>query len=400
MSSENKGPIEGDNAEIRAMAAQISLASLLPPGSEPHRLAHELRNLPSLPDRFNTAFLEHGWVYVEFACGHEAAEHALSMHRNGINQLDIDNYLAQSLLGIEPIKWQSLKIIGGGMVDPDHPVRASIVERIFEAYESDDYLVLVPLILMLVDGFGVSLTGTKSMFSDLESLDDLFQSSDSVAGHPSALKGLLVHLRKSQRGYSEQLLTMPLRNGILHGTRLNYANQITATKAINLLAAVVEWARDIAPEPKNDSAKREWNFKFLSGNLVRLNPNSPQYAFELFQSALSLRRYTDVVALINYHPVLTLLSEKIKEWRELDSVEVTIEPLTSWEIFGDNKSTEQHARCNARLLLKLRDNRTLEDNHTLRATRSIELARAELPSIWQIDLGILGAIRRLIDKDS
>lgn len=379
------------------MAAQVSLGALLPSGSEPHQLAHATRDLPSLPDRFNTEFLVHGWVYVEYACGYEPAEHALSMSREGAAQRDIDAYLAEELLGMDPIKWQALKILGGGMVEPDYPVRAAIVERVFEAYEAEDYLVVVPLALMLIDGFGVSATGTKSMFADLETLDELFQSSESVAGHPSALKALLVHLRKGQRGYSEQPLTIPLRNGILHGTRLNYANRVTAAKVLNLLAAVVEWARDVAPEPKDEIAKRDWNWKFLSGNLARLNPTSPQQALELFQSALSARRATDMVALINYHPVLTLLSEKIKEWREFGDCEIEIKVLAPWQLFGHDRDTEQHARCSTRLSITLPDGRTLANDHVLRATRSIELSRAQLPSVWQIDLGLLGAFRRLLD---
>lgn len=396
MTGTNKGSIEGDNAHMLSLAQQIALASILPQGSESHRLAQALQELPSLPDRFNSAFVEHGWVFVEFACGYEPAEQALEMLRGGGTQADIDTYLAKELLGIEPVKWQSLKVLGGGMVEPENPIRAAVVERLFEAYEAGDDLVVVPLVLMLVDGFGVSVTGTKSMFADLETLDDLFQSSESVAGHPSALKALLIHLRRGQRGYSENLLTMPLRNGILHGTRLNYANPVTAAKAINLLAAVVEWARDVAPEPKDEVAKRDWNAKFLVRNLARLNPGSPQRALELFEAALSARRATDLVALINYHPVLTLLSEKIKEWRELIGTEITIEPLSPWEVFGTAADSEQQARRRVRLTITSSAGEPISGEHMLRASRSIELRRARLPSVWQVDLGLLGAIRHLM----
>ncbi len=396
MTELNRGAIEDDNAQMANLSRQIALASRLPQGSEPHRLAHALRQLPSLPDRFNAAFVEHGWVFVEFACGYESAERALDMLHEGAPQAEIDAYLSEELIGIEPVKWQSLKIFGGGMVDPEHPVRAAVVERVFEAYEARDHLVVVPLVLMLVDGFGVSVTGTKSMFADLDTLDELFQSSESVAGHPSALKALLVHLRRGQRGYSESMLTMPLRNGILHGTRLNYANPVTAAKAMNLLAAVVEWARDVAPEPKNEVAKREWNAKFLESNLSRLNPDTPQRAFDLVTAALSAQRATDLVALINYHPALTLLSEKIQEWREVISIGITIEPLTPWEVFGTAADSEQHARRNARLVIVPQVGEPIIGEHVLRASRSVELSRAGLPSVWQLDLGLLGAIRHLL----
>ena len=137
MAKTRKGTVEGDNAQMGNLAQQIALASRLPRGLEPHQLAQGLRELPSLPDRFNTAFLEHGWVFVEFACGYEPAEHALDMLSEGGTQADIDAYLAKELLGIEPVKWQSLNVLGGGMVDPEHLVRAAVVERVFEAYDAE-----------------------------------------------------------------------------------------------------------------------------------------------------------------------------------------------------------------------------------------------------------------------
>jgi hypothetical protein len=394
------GKIEADNPSLKKLGNHIAVGSLFPPESELYKLTKEFRDLPSLPDRFNAAFIQHGWIYVEFACGWEAAEKALTAKKDGAEQSAIDEYLASSLFAIEPIKWQTLKVLGGGLADPKYPARASVVERLFEAYEGKDYLVAVPLVLMLVDGFGVSATGTKSIFADLDSLDELFQSSESIAGHPSALKALLVHLRKGQRGYSEDPISIPFRNGILHGTRLNYANPVTAAKAINLLAAVVEWARDVAPEPKDDIARREWNRKFLSANLTKLNPTTPQRALEMFQFALEDRRATDLVALTDYHPVITLLSEKIKHWRELDSVSIAIETLDSWTVFGTSSDTEQHARCSGRLTVILEDGTIRSTECTLYASRSAELAKAQLPSVWQIYLGLFGAIQRLINGSS
>lgn len=395
MSDAVRGPIETDNAEFRERADLVELAKLLPAGSDAYRLAIQCAGMFSLPDRFNQAFIEQGWVFVEFACGVEPAERALTMRKQGASQVEVDDYLAGHLLSIEPIKWQGLKLLGGGMVDPLHPVRASVVERVIQAYENNDYLVVVPLVLMLVDGFGVSVTGTKSMFADLDALDDLFQSSESVAGHSSALKALLAYLKKGQRGYSETELNMPLRNGILHGTRLNYANRVTAAKAINLLAAVVEWGRDIAAPPKDEVAKRERNLRFLNANLPRLKADCPEAALELFQAALTARRANDVVALIDYHPVITLLSEKIREWREVLELQIVIERLGPWAIFGGDHDSEQGARCEARVSVTF-DGVTETLERTLYACRSFELAQVGLPSAWRIGLSVLGVIRQMI----
>lgn len=393
MTQKSAATIGDDNPQLGELKTLLALAEAMPPGSEPHRLGKELRDLPSLPDRFNAAFIDQGWIFVEFACGLEAAEHALQKRASGSSDADIDAWLAEHFLGFEPIRWQALKLLGGGMAEPRHPVRADVTERALAAYEAGDWLVAVPLMLMLIDGFGVSETGTKSLFSDLDTLDELFQSSESVAGHPSALKPLLERLRRGQRGYSEAELTAPLRNGILHGTRLNYANKIVAAKTLNLLAAVVEWARDVAPEPRDEQAKQRWNKRFLWDNLERLRPDTPDRALELLSAALAEQRPTDVVALIDYHPRYTLLSEKIREWRELDRYEVGIERIGDWELFGDDRPGRT-GRCQIKLSLQARDGswRSVTEERVF-AQRSVELGEVGLPAYWQIALALLGLIR-------
>ena len=386
------GTIETDTPQIAELRRHIELGELMPPGSEPHRLARELRDLPTLPDRFNAAFVPLGWVFVEFACSYEVAERALRMKTEGAPADGIDRYLAGSFLVLEPIRWQALKLLGGGIVEPRFPIRAQVTERAFEAYEAGDYLAAVPLMLMLVDGFGVSATGTKSMFSDLEKLHEMFQSTASMAGHPSALKTLLAQLGRGQRGYSEEALTLPLRNGILHGTRLNYASEVVAAKALNLLAAVVEWARDIAPEAKNETARRAWNERFLRANLERLKPDSPGRALDLLIAALAERRVPDIVTLIDYLPLLTNFPEKMDEWRELADTHIEIDPVSPWETFGDGRPGTT-ARCRSRLTLTRADGRRILTEAPIFAERSAKLAEAGLPACWQISLSLLGLIR-------
>lgn len=384
--------ISNDNPKTAELRKHIALGSLMPPGSEPHRLAQQLLNLPSLPDRFNAGFIDAGWIFVEFACGYEVAEQALQMKARRTTADEIDAYLADGLLATQPIRWQALKLLGGGMAEPRHPVRADVTQRALDAYEADDYLISVPLILMLVDGFGVSITGTKSMFSDLEHLDDLFQCAESMAGHPSALKPLLERLRRGQRGYSEERLNLPLRNGILHGTRLNYANKIVASKALNLLAAVIEWARDATPESKDNAARQTWNERFLRANLERLGPGTPQEALQLFIGSLTGRRASDAIALLDYDPVYTNLVEKIRELRELDAIDVAIERVSEWKIFGDDRPG-QTASCTAELTIKRPDGTVNVSETRVYASRPVELVKLGVPLVWQIGLSILGAIR-------
>lgn len=395
MAGDDERSIEADNSSLGDLSQLLAFGRAMPAGSEPRAQADALAGLPSLPDRFNAAFLDHGWVFVEFACGYQEAERALAMLAAGETPGRVDAYLASAMLAIEPIRWQALKLLGGGMAEPRHPVRAAVVERVFEAWEAGDHLVVVPLVLMLVDGFGVSVTGTKSMFADSAGRDDFFEAAESVAGHPSALKSLLARLRAPARGYSEEPLLMPLRNGVLHGTRLSYADPVVAAKAMNLLAAVVEWGRDAAPEDGNHAARIAWNARFLRANLARLSPDSPDRALMLLRAALSAGRATDAVALVDYHPIHTHLAAKIPEWREVVALSPDVEATGPWEVFGSSGASEQRARCPAVVSISAPDGARVRSEHVLHAARSVELARADLPSFWRVDLDLLGAIRRL-----
>jgi hypothetical protein len=330
----------------------VNLANILPANTRLRIEAEELRSILELPDKFNAAFTAQGWVFVEFCCGYETEANALTMKANGNPPEEIDVYLSKQFLNIEPLYQQALKVLGGGLAEPAHPVRTEVVERAFRAYREADFIACIPLLLMLIDSFGVTRTGTKSIFSDLADLDDLFESEYSIGGHPSGLKAVLAHMVRMRKGYSEEALTLPLRNGILHGTRLNYSSEVVASKALCVLAAVIEWARDTATVPQDEVERRRWNAKFLKDRFIQLQSTSPDEALFLFQHAFDNCKPHDALALIDYHPTVTSLKSKLSEWKELmATVSITIVRKGDWQVFGASTDNEQHARCSAELIV-------------------------------------------------
>jgi hypothetical protein len=376
----------------------VDLAIQLPMNPELQKNAEALSSILDLPDKFNAAFVSQGWVYVEFCCGYESGAKALEMRMDGRSSEEIDTYLSENFLNIEPLYWQAKKMLGGGLAEPIHPVRANVVERAFHAYKESDFIVSIPLLLMLIDGFGIMKTGTKSIFSDLSDIGDLFESETSIGGHPSGLKAVLAHLVCAKKGYKEELLTMPLRNAILHGTRFNYGTKIVATKALCVFAAVVEWARDIAIAPKDEAARRDWNATFLTKNFAKLQSTSPDEALGLLQSAFDKSRHYEAVAVIDYDPIITNLHSKLSEWTDLMStVRIQIVRKGDWEVFGAPTNTEQHARCRIELTV-LQEDQDIDSrsDQTLYATRQAVMGELGLGNVWQIGLPILGIIRSKI----
>lgn len=380
---------------LRNAEELLELSSRLPSDSEPFQMAQALRHTLDLPDQFNAAFAAQGWVFVEFCCGYESAAEALGMKHQGRSPGEIDAFLADRLINVEPLYWQAAKFLGGGMAEPDHPVRAQVVERTFRAYREADFIACVPLLLMLIDGFGVTKTGTKSIFSDLSDLGDLFEEETSVGGHRTGLKAVLGHMVRGKRGYSEEMVTLPLRNGILHGTRLNYSNRIVAAKALCVLAAVIEWARDTAAPPKDEAARRKWNAQFLTRNFASLQSHSPDEALDLLQGAFDRGRAHEAVALIDYHPFVTHLQSKLSEWTDLlAAARIRIVRQGEWEVFGTPNDSQQQARCKVELILRRDDDASeARSEVTLYAARQADMKEIGLEHVWQIGLSILGMIR-------
>ena len=78
---------------------------------------------------------------------------------------------------------------------------------------------------------------------------------DSVSGHHMGLTSVMRVYQKTFRKRHDDEVFEVHRHGIVHGTVVSYSNQIVATKAWNMLAAVVDWAAAkekaaIAAEPK------------------------------------------------------------------------------------------------------------------------------------------------------
>ena len=133
-------------------------------------------------------------------------------------------YWQMGLMGLEPMR-----------------ARRRNLERAREHYLNEQWdscaLVLVPV----MDGFitDVEPASRRGLFA--RSPEEMV-AWDSVVGHHKGLTALMpVFLKSCKRRQDDEVFEL-YRHGIVHGTVVNYNNQIVATKAWNMLAAVVDWA--------------------------------------------------------------------------------------------------------------------------------------------------------------
>ena len=190
-------------------------------------------DLVDLPDRFNDAFSNDGWIATG-SLSADTMRQALHRFESGKRQeaedvilswFDRDNI---ALLAINRAKrfnkartrWDQLQ----------EALQLTFEERYWSA---------VPLILIACDGFASDVLGNSPFEKDAN-----LTAFDSIVGHPHSLQRLIGKITKGVRKSSDGELSLPLRHGILHGQSLGYANRTVCMKAWLLMIALVDWAYD------------------------------------------------------------------------------------------------------------------------------------------------------------
>jgi hypothetical protein len=134
--------------------------------------------------------------------------------------------------------------------------RWRLVEKALHHHRNGAYEASVPIVLAQADGICQDLVGSKAdmQFFKFEPKRQHFADASTIAGMPDGLEHLRPLFSEVMRksGATGKLT----RHGILHGRELRYDTQLNSTKALVLLAAVIEWAQANAGE-KVERLRRE-----------------------------------------------------------------------------------------------------------------------------------------------
>ena len=212
-----------------------------------------------LPDRFNAAFAESGWIATS-SLSADTMRAALKHHGEG------DEEAAEAVI----LDWLTPNIIHlfaitrsksfGDVHGRWHQLREALALT-----EEGRYWSAIPLILIACDGFASDVLGT----SPFEKNADLALF-DSVVGHSTSLPAAIARITKGVYKSSDDTLSLPLRHGILHGRSLGYANRTVCGKAWMLMIALVDWAADKREEETRrgkDKARRSTSWRDLCMSL-------------------------------------------------------------------------------------------------------------------------------------
>jgi len=221
---------------LRILGVDVSTVERAFAGIDLDELERRADTLTSTPDRFNELFGECGWImYGDMNL--EVATTAIAVaDEEGLEAGErvLLNYYDSETVSFHLNRMQAVQAF--------RP-RMRLARKALADFREDRYHACIPVVLALLDGLVQEVhAATHGEARAFSSEDADLTAWDSIAGHSSGLEVLAGLMRKGRRKTREAELTVPYRNGILHGMDLGYDNRIVAAKVWAALFAVREWA--------------------------------------------------------------------------------------------------------------------------------------------------------------
>lgn len=192
----------------------------------------QLDNMIAQTTAFNDRFSSHGW------CAYDSMNFSLMESANmtfeekGLDAAEkvlIDYYKSDVSKITHWIK-NSAKAFA---------IRYDLIQRFFEDHFAERYHASVPLGLIIVDGAVNDFTKSKGFFAEGTAVDAW----DCLVGCSDGLAKLKSIFNQNRTKTNTEVITLPYRNGILHGRDLNYANEYVSCKCVSLMFAVADWMK-------------------------------------------------------------------------------------------------------------------------------------------------------------
>jgi hypothetical protein len=213
-----------------------------------------------IPDRFNELFSQHGWIAYE-SMNFDVMKAAIDLHESD-GLVRAEEYLADSY-DEETLKWGIFRFNGNN----DFRKRIRLAELAQEDYTSGRYHACVPLLLSLLDGLVNDVSKHVGFFAENINLTAW----DCIAAHETGLQTLASILTKGRNKTNEDPISIPYRNGILHGRELTFDNKVVAAKCWAALFAARDWAGALDDGKKEPKPKEELSWKQLFKQISETN---------------------------------------------------------------------------------------------------------------------------------
>lgn len=223
---------------FKSLSSLLSLSSKLKP--ELDKMQSIDMNIINIPDEFNEFFNKNGWCASE-SINMNLMETCVVLAKNKkIKEAEdklvesIDEDFIQHVI-------RHLKTIKGGQE------RWDILQKAKKDHIEGRYYSSVMVVLSVIDGIvNDIIPEQKGAFAEGVTLT----TEDSVAGHETGLSNLISLMARSRKKTNSDSLSIPYRNGILHGRDLNFDNQKTSAKCWYCLMVIKDWATALRDKKK------------------------------------------------------------------------------------------------------------------------------------------------------
>lgn len=188
-----------------------------------------------VPDQFNDMFSKFGWIAYD-SMSLDRMVSALSTERE--SGLAAAEQVLADYYDEETLKYGIMRFHG----HPEFRKRMRLVELAKEDYLAGRFHACVPLLLSLLDGLVNDVSKHVGFFAEGVNMTAW----DSIAAHETGLMALAKIMGLGRNKTNEDSISVPYRNGILHGRELAFDNHMVAAKCWAAMFAVRDWAGALA----------------------------------------------------------------------------------------------------------------------------------------------------------
>ena len=287
--------------------------------SELLQLEHKLTHLVAVVDRFYDRLGPRNWIFhdsVNISAVEAILEHTTTSEE--AEQRFIEIYRDEAYLAF----WSRWLYSVDGLRE-----RAHQIQRAREHYSAGQFDSAALHLIAVMDGFVNDFEPDARR--DLSSRDpDDMTAWDSVVGHHLGLTNALKAYKKPIKKRVDEEVYELHRHGIVHGTITRFDNVVVATKAWNMLFAVVDWAAatEKASQPEAPKPTLRETFQQM-GTTARMKK-----MLEAWKSS----RLSDSDAGFEDHEIHSLTVEFLTSWRERNFGALARFPMRQ---FGNRETT-------------------------------------------------------------
>lgn len=274
-------------------------------------------------------------------------------------------------------------------IDRDH-----IIQNALKNYLLQDYSSCILLLLTVIDGITQDIDKSYGFFSNpinekLELKNDTYLNIEKI--DKISLQEVNKLLYKSRSKTNKEQITIPYRNGILHGRDLNYGNKIVASKCWNILFALVYLGKDFNLSAfKKDEEK---NTKPLTIEYIKKQvPNEFNLMIEELKNSLINKMSYKLICIDKTPSNIYPMNSRIDDMKRYFDNEFEQISISDFQIISYEEINENIMNCIVEILFKKDDINYIKESVILFEYLDIENNIVELSDdvgYWKTDFAIL-----------